>query len=487
MVKALWYLLYLAFWVVLCCTFFQFKKPKPGVTKVSIRDLEVDYLVNSLVLYFCVLLLTRFSNLLIVGVYFLSGQVDVLLRVTFGEAAPYRIPSRYLAERLWAGLCFSVRHPTLILTNSFVALGLVVGYPVVAGIVYFSSPIPSLAATLSIIRVTLLIVFIGGALVSLPEQIGTALSENLSDSSRRRFFASSLAGIAPQGIVLSTFLWTFSSGFSTTAHSTIVFRFTHSSTVLAILAAYFAIILLLPYLIGVARGTQQRSMLESRKKDALVKTTHVLRIPLADSYVPKLSQLVADLNKQGESFKQDDKSIATGLLLDERYKEEIRLSTEGSSSSSTSVNETVAGDPSRKASGPVDLSPQVQPTRKDTLKHSVITNRINSFDSRCYRLARPEDPRFQYLDWSQSYVEQLKVTASDLQTKRGGATRVTAAHAWADSYEGDRQVLSEMASQSKTNTFGAVVASTAITTAVSVFFTGFGNWLWTHAAQSLPK
>lgn len=104
-----------------------------------------------------------------------------------------------------------------------------------------------------------------------------------------------------------------------------------------------------------------------------------------------------------------------------------------------------------------------------------------------YYRARPHDPRFQYLDWLHSFVEKLHMTASDLQTKSEPAAELRAALAWADSYDNDRHDSTQKASRMKTNAVGAVIASTLVTSVLSVFFTGFGSWLWTYVAQTLPS
>jgi len=252
---------------------------------------------------------------------------------------------------------------------------------------------------------------------------------------------------------------------------------------LAILAAYFMITLLLPYLIGIGRCSHQRDLLEGHKTDALTKTTHILRIPLADSYVPELSRLTADLSNQHNDFVKNDKGILLGLLLEESYRQDGLPAAAGSASSAPAIE--AADHPAHGTPSSADLSPEPLPPHESTNKGWL--NAVSSFDPDIYHLARPEDPRFRYLDWLDSYVKQLEMTASDLRSKSGNVIRVKAARAWADSYDGDRRDLSETASEPKTHALVAVVASTAITTAASVFFTGFGSWLWTHAAQNLPK
>jgi hypothetical protein len=79
------------------------------------------------------------------------------------------------------------------------------------------------------------------------------------------------------------------------------------------------------------------------------------------------------------------------------------------------------------------------------------------------------------------------MTTNDLQVKSEPAAELGAALAWADSYVNDRRELMEKASLTKTNALSAAIASTLVTSVLGVFFTGFGSWLWTYVASTLPS
>jgi hypothetical protein len=142
----------------------------------------------------------------------------------------------------------------------------------------------------------------------------------------------------------------------------------------------------------------------------------------------------------------------------------------------------LAQDPAQ-AVLPARVASQRSPTDQDTIR--LFDGVLKSFDDRDYFLARPRDPRFQHLDWIESMGGQLQMTVDDLLTR--GTDGLDAAKDWADCYEQDRRDLIEGKTRTKANALNAVVVSTIVTTVITVFFTSFGSWLWTHVAHALPK
>jgi hypothetical protein len=491
--KILWYLLFLLGYAIFSALTVFLLKPDATKTKMSsFPYLEASSLLSSVMLYVLVLILTRFSILLITVFYFLSVQLCIFAGTSLGIVTFRRSPNRYLAETIWASVCFSIRNVWLLgITIYIEGLALWIGYPVVAGIIYFSGTVPSTAVTLAIIRITLLILFVGGLAVVLPSQVGVALSENLSSGTRRRFFAFSATGILSTGVLLTTLLWTFSASISKTAHSAQSFHLAYSPIELSILTTYFVLIFLLPHVIGVARGAEQQKRIVGLKTEVLSKAIGILRIPKSDSYAHALSGLLRELETQLISFVNSDKSILFGLSFDNAPPEGQVLN-QSEVNDLPSSGQIDAGEHDRaSASSTVVLAPNKETQLQqgvDVVRQSALYDGIyKNFDPRNYRLARSYDLRFQYLEWLDSLCDQLATTISDLATKRAGTARVSAARAWADSYEQNRKDLAQLVTGTKTNAVTAFVASTLATSLLSLIVTGVGNWLWTQVAHTLLK
>jgi len=487
-VRVLWFLLFLLAYVIYAALSYFFAKADTVKTKTfSFFYLEAACLVATAMLYVFVLILTRFSNVLIAGYYFLSAQVYIFVAMALGIVRLGRRSSPYRAATIWASVCFLIRKFWIIgLLNIVQGMVLTIAYPVIAGIIFFSGDSDT-AVTLGIIRITLLILFVGSLGISLPVQVGVALSADLSSATRRRFFVCSAASILSTGVLLSTLLWTFNTSMIKTAHSPVSFHLAYSPLELSILVAYFVIIFLLPYVIGVVSSTQKENDLQKSKTELLSKTIDILRIPKSDSYAQALSDLQGEVQAQFASFARSDKSIVFGLSLDPDLAEDHQLE-KALAGALAPGGQIEAGEhaPAPSATAIVPDGQSKASTAADVRYGDPVLDNVSKFfDPANYRLARSEDLRFQYLDWLDLLYGRVATTAADLQTRHAGSARVNAARSWADSYEkGD---LARRPAEPKNNALTALVATTITTSLLGVLITGFGNWLWTQVAHTLPK
>jgi hypothetical protein len=471
MVKVLWYLLFLCVFAAINLVGYRLLKIRPRARR-SFWFQETMILVFTAMMYLYILVLARFSILLIAGAYFLSSQVPIILNAAI-SAGTVGTRGRDEAEISWGAVCLAVRHIALAVIQTLSYTVLVYSYPILVGIVYFSYSAPSTAATLAIVRITLLVFFVGGTFLSLPTLVGPSVSENLSTAVRRRYLGVSLAGLLPSGVLLSTLLWTFDTPVKHSASSVMSFHFTYSPAILIILAAYFVCTLLVPYIIGVVRNAAwQRELLE-RQTVVLSRSARILRTPKADYRIQELQNLITNLQQERETFVAADKSIRFGLYIEKLKELETRPAI------------ALPAEDSASTVPPARVVSQPPPADQDTIQDSFYEGVRKNFDDRDYFLARARDPRFQYLDWIESMAGQLQMTVDDLRPR--GTDGLGAAKDWADCYEQDRRDLIEGKTRTKANALNAVVVSTIVTTVITVFFTSFGSWLWSHAAEALPK
>jgi hypothetical protein len=494
-VKLLWYLLFLFMYIVATSAFGAVAAKFKRSTQTPLWLLEVTQFSAAALLYLTTLLLARYSSFLIVGFYFLSSQVAILLDAMFNATEVGREKGRYQGEVRWGAMCFALNHRQLTVLVGLVGLIGYIAFPVLAGIAYFSNAVPSENATVGVIRAALLTLFVGGMVLMLPTQVGVSFSENLSAPVRRRFFFSLSASLLPNGLLLAILLSTFNIPESKTAHSSAGFHLTYSPLMLIILAAYFVLTLLVPTVLGSMRNTRWHRQLTGEQEQALAKAIEILRTPQASSYTIEVSNLIDGLQKSRDTSVSIDKSLAFGLRLDE-VKAQLDLSTVAVGTTSSPLQTIATGD--NDPSMPVgQVNPSVtiaQP--EDELAISPSADILNipyyqilrrSFEDSNYYLARLNDPRFAYIDALDALVKKLHATTGDLESKRSGQARLKAAREWADNYEVERRNLVNTASAAKTNTLGAAAVSTVLTSLLTVFFTSFGNWLWAHAVLTLPK
>lgn len=480
MVKLLWYLLFLFMYGVATPAFGAVAAKFKRSTQTPLWLLEVTQLSAAALLYLTMLLLARYSNLLIVGFFFLSSQVAILLDAMLNATEVGREKGRYQGEVRWGAMCFALNHRPLTVLVGLAGITGYIAFPVLAGIAYFSNAVPSENATVGVIRAALLTLFVGGMVLMLPTQVGVAFSENLSAPVRRRFFFSLSASLLPNGLLLALLLSTFNiSESKAAAHSGADFHLTYSPLMLIILAAYFVLTLLVPTVLGSMRTTRWHRQLTGEQEEALAKAIEILRTPQASSYTTELSSLIDELQKSRDTSVSTDKGLAFGLRLDE-VKAQLDLST-----TAVSIMSGGQASPSVAIAEPEE-EPAASPSA-DILDIPYYQILRQSFEDRNYYLARPNDPRFAYIDALDALVTKLHATIGDLESKRTGQARVKAAREWAENYEVERRDLVNTASAAKTSTLGAAVVSTVLTSLLTVFFTSFGNWLWAHAVLTLPK
>jgi hypothetical protein len=440
---------------------------------------EARTLVAGGLLYFPSLLLARFSSFVIVGFYLLSAQVPILVNAAFRSAAVGETQGSYEVEMLWTEICYDIRHKQSILAQNIASITASVVYLVLAGIVYFSATVPSTAETLSIIRLTLLIVFLVTSAIYIPTIVGISLSENLSSTARRRRLGISLAELVPTGMLLAILLWTFSSSTQAPVHAAPQFRLTYVPVTLFVLLAYFFITFLIPYLIGFTRGTRWNNELLERRTEALTETIRILRTPVVSFHGRELLALATKLQEEREKRMAADKclrglplEITDAARVDPYAADWVRPGFYRRTSDSVDVNRQPPGE-------------EIVSTESD--EDIFADFELFGIDSDFYDRLRSLDPRFQYLDWLCSLAGRLQMTVSDLQAIPDPAAELSAAITWADNYDFDRGDLREKASRTRTNTIAVALGSTLVTSVVSVFFTSFASWLWAYVSQTLPQ
>lgn len=439
---------------------------------ISPKTVELSYFWTSVWIYASVSILTGFTNPWIAGSFLVAAQVDVLGRVVFGQAALGRAPRRHMAETFWITECYFICHAAWIIATYVLSVLVMLGYLISVIVIYFTGSPHSTASIVAILRITLMAVFLGRTVVSLPYQIGVAASRNLSSATRWRFTVSSVTSLLPAGTLLATFLWTFSSPNFKTVLSVLNFRTIHLPLVLAVLSTYVIGTFFAPYAIGTARNSQWLRTLLRARFEILGAMRRVLLTPVGGSYDRELLNLSGRLEEDRTSFIASDDGISLGVHLDKRRKQEDDLP---------------AGTVDHKSS---DVKKPTKVGIFSILSEAVVAE--NLFDVLVkiylpvnYYLARQRDPRFQHLDWMDSLMGRLAMTRADLAVKENDDKRVQAARAWADSYDDDRRNMTESATMP--NTTAAVLTSTALATVASAFFAGFGSWLWSHVVETLPK
>lgn len=456
---------------------------------------ELAALTSSVALFVFLYTLARSRSTLIPAGLFLATQVSVLLRAASSMTTVGESPGQLLAESRWTSVSMMIRHRWVAIVSGLLLIIVGLGYPVAAGIVYFSNTVPSPAATLSVTRITLLVLFVGGTLGLLTSQIGLFTSENLNAASRQKLFYPTLGGLVPNGFILAVLLWTFSAP-SAAAHSSQGIHVRFTPLVLVILLGYFLGTAVVPFIVGSSRNRKWQNQLRARQPKALGDVIQILNKPVSDSYDDELSALVSKLEKERADFVASDEGISYGLWLDQQKVTEAQLSAAAPGSASAGAEEeAVEGAANVSVDGIVgveavlyapDTASLPEVLQAPTFYDASVVQLVEQFDPQDFYTSRSQDPRFEYVDWLDELIGEVGETRRNLAEKRGGASRVKTAKDWADSYDNQRDELKETEPIGK-SAVGAMVVGTLFTSLLGVVFTGFGNVLWTHASSAVPK
>ena len=210
----------------------------------------------------------------------------------------------------------SVRYQWTILLTLGTSLLIIFSYPVFAGIIYFSYPVPSHANSLAVIRLNLLVLFIGGIVAFLVNRVAFLSDANISDATRRTFLASNTSSLIPLGFILSVIFASSSRSSQSTQNSPGGIQIAFSPLLLIILVGFFLMTILVPFFIGERSNIRWQEELKKRRKDHLTNLISVLRIPMPKRYIEALQEVDADVYEGLQKSIEDDQAFAWGVWFD---------------------------------------------------------------------------------------------------------------------------------------------------------------------------
>jgi hypothetical protein len=450
---------------------------------MSVLALELLAAIEATQLFLFILILSRQSIPELAVIYFLSYQLAMIVRgllwAFYGS-----LGAKPKAELAWAWLESIVRHRLLFAVQFILIIVIILlAYPIVSGIIFFGSSVPSRAETLSIIRVTLLFISLSGFVLLIGSQAGLLTSENASRTARFRQLAFYIGNLIPIGILLAVLFSSFNTEPSPSAGALGLGALSLSASplIFVLLTAFFIVSVLLPYLVGQRRAALWSAELQERELKLLTAAAKVLREPAdIELQLPRLRELIEESMSHRRALMASDMGAALGIQLDKILaKDAEKKSTPSSDVNQESGSLTETGNNS-------DLEDSL--SQDPRFRGIDVVQLASSTGGKAFPIARAADPRFIYLDSLGSFEEKLRLTMADLGNQATAEDRIARATLWASSIEDDRRDLAAapLGSPAKGGS-GSLVVTTIVTSILSALFTGLGSWLWTHAARTLPR
>jgi hypothetical protein len=287
-------------------------------------------------------------------------------------------------------------------------------YPIAAGIVYFSNPIPSPEATVWLLRLTLLGLLLGSQLAPIILSASVLMMETLEDEARTVMLAQRLLGVTATAFLIALAIWAFQivEEGGELGIGTVVARFTPLLALFLVL--YFVVTSLVPYLIGYRQSARWRRSFLSDEEALRKRLLDALEVPSTDTKLHALQE-VATATDEELARCQRDQIVTLAQQLDEA---------------------TLAG--TTVEDYPVALRPLVESE--------------GDF--------RRIDPRFRHLTWLEEFRARVQEIAEEMERKRTKAAVVKLSQEWAAYYRDRKEAPPNgQAAERPTRSVGTVVVS----------------------------
>ncbi len=366
---------------------------------------------------------------------FVASHLGILLSLVFGAMlGPHS--EKAGIRMLWAGKEIALQHPISMGLLGLTTMGMSFAYPIVVGIFFFRNPWGSLNLEVEVVRYSLLLLSLGGYLLVVVVTACMLASENLDDNTRQRIFINQLCGLIPAAIYVALAIWSF--GFGGGTQLSLDFLGVPSRTLslqtLLMLLGFFAVAVLIPYVVGTQRSRSLNVELMAKINAFVAELAEILESPTPSLYIAKLTALRDKITATKDQFINGD-----ALLLFEK--------------SALESQDGLSGD---------------DKTSADAIAKT-----------------RDLDARFRFLDDLSRFETELDEITADLKN-RSEATIEAAADQWSKKYEIRK---AELGKKIEGATTGKPLVTAGVGTLVTTIVSGLlsevarTSWQWIMQAH----
>jgi len=401
----------------------------------ALLNVELSVLLDIVALFSFVFLLSGYFDALLLLALLAATQLGILMSVILVPligSASFEIGT---ARGELAGVEFAIKHRAMMLGGQAAMALAFIAFPIAIGIAYFDAPAAELP-----IRVLQYTLCLRVAVYPLIWSflIGALASRNLDEDARRFFFVNQITGLLPLALYTALTFWSF--GIAGTGAELRVGGGTlaFSPLLVAVLLAFFVLVVLLPYLVGGQRARRWRIALLERRGSWLQRIEDVLEKPAGPRYRQELGALQTDLDREITAFTGEDPLIGIGVEID-------------------------------RGAAPAEIKLVVP----------------------AYQLVRELDPRFRHLD----ALRRISAMNNEIQTDLGKLTNEAelekSAKAWLSyllARKAEQKTERRELERTRTPALLTFSGVSAVTGAVIMgVLSEFAKWIWLYFSASLPK
>lgn len=310
-------LLFFAFLVVyglyLWTSVILFNRFLTKIKKVSFVENELMIIVPYFFFFAFIFLIGRFFNLHLFTLSILFSNIGLLVTViVWNLIGSPKIPFKEIGG--WAGYDFGLKNTWLILSTQGFILLMIVAFPIVMGIHFFSQ------SSIEVIRIFAikysLILILGSYVLTLPLIIGVLSSSFIDEDSRARYFIAQFSGLIANSLFISLLFWIFNWGRTGYEIQLGNVNFSLSPRIFLILMGFLLAFLILPYFIGIQKAKRLKSDYLETNKQLLDNILETINLATGNTLIEKIKNLQKQISSEFEKLVASDKGVEAGLRFD---------------------------------------------------------------------------------------------------------------------------------------------------------------------------
>ena len=316
-------LIFLAFVVLyglyLVVTMLLLNKYLKKVSKINFLENEVLILIPNIFFFAAIFIIGRFINIQLLVIIVAGSNLGLLLTVVIWNliGSP-RSPYKEVAG--WAGGDIGEKNRWMTLSASLISLVVLIAYPVVIGINYFSLDSAEAIRVMSLKYSSWLVVIT--YILTFPLIIGLLSSGFIDEDTRARAFLNQFGGLIAYSLFISLLFWFYNTGTAQKNFRLGDVNLVYSPELLIILVGFLFIFLVLPYFIGIQKAKRLRNDFLGSKTSLLSTVLDAIELSTEKNLVSNIESSEKEIISEYEKFISSDMGIARGLSYDKIEKTE---------------------------------------------------------------------------------------------------------------------------------------------------------------------
>lgn len=314
MIQILVFIAFLAvYFLYLAISMFLFNKLLRKIEKVTFLENELMILVPNIFFFAFVFIIGRFINLQLFLISVAFSNIGLLLTViVWNLIGDPKTPFKEISG--WVGYNIGIKNNGLILTTSIVSLLILIAYPIIIGIHFFSQHAPDINMVFVLKYSSILI--LGTYVLLLPTMIGILTSAYIDEDTRARIFLNQFTGLIAYSLFISLLFWVTDTSKVVSSFLLGNVNLVYNPQLLLILICFPILFLVLPYFIGIQKAKRLRKDFLNSNTKILNRIIETIKLSTHADLMSNIEKLEKEIISEYSNLVNSDTGIAHGLEYD---------------------------------------------------------------------------------------------------------------------------------------------------------------------------